>query len=135
MPADAVGHRFGDRAQSEPTGTNGAAMIESMGLSPTGQALSVIAFVLLGAVILYVGLMFLIASAAVAFGELATRLSVPALDRLSFILPIGPALLVCAAILFTASSRSAKTPSSHWSRTDRSARNGPATPSARRSTR
>jgi uncharacterized membrane protein (DUF485 family) len=43
--------------------------------------------------------MLLLASAAVAFGELATWLSMPILDTVSFLLLIGSALFVTTIIL------------------------------------
>ncbi|SMO48522.1 sulfite exporter TauE/SafE family protein [Halorubrum cibi] len=51
-------------------------------------------------VTIYFGLMLLVASAAVGIGELSAWLSMPILDRLSFVLLIGSALLVCAVILY-----------------------------------
>ncbi|GAA0522766.1 hypothetical protein SAMN04488066_105142 [Halorubrum aquaticum] len=51
-------------------------------------------------VTIYFGLMLLVASAAVGIGELSAWLSMPVLDRLSFVLLIGSALLVCAVILY-----------------------------------
>jgi uncharacterized membrane protein YfcA len=51
-------------------------------------------------VTIYFGLMLLVASAAVGIGELSAWLSMPVLDRLSFLLLIGSALLVCAVILY-----------------------------------
>ncbi len=51
-------------------------------------------------VTIYFGLMLLVASAAVGIGELASWLAMPVLDRLSFVLLIGSALLVCLAILY-----------------------------------
>ncbi|MFC5133366.1 MULTISPECIES: sulfite exporter TauE/SafE family protein [Haloferacaceae] len=51
-------------------------------------------------VTIYFGLMLLVASAAVGIGELSSWLSMPVLDRLSFVLLIGSALLVCAMILY-----------------------------------
>ncbi|WP_281194576.1 sulfite exporter TauE/SafE family protein [Halorubrum sp. F4] len=51
-------------------------------------------------VTIYFGLMLLVASAAVGIGELSSWLSMPVLDRLSFVLLIGSALLVCTTILY-----------------------------------
>ncbi|WP_418282828.1 sulfite exporter TauE/SafE family protein [Halorubrum sp. DTA98] len=51
-------------------------------------------------VTIYFGVMLLIASAAVGFGELADWLAMPILDRISFVLLIGSALLVCSMILY-----------------------------------
>ncbi len=51
-------------------------------------------------VTIYFGAMLLVASAAVAFGELADWLSMPVFDQLSFVLLIGSAVFVCAAILY-----------------------------------
>jgi uncharacterized membrane protein YfcA len=51
-------------------------------------------------VTVYFGLMLLTASLAVALGEASAWLSVPALDRVSFLLLIGSALFVCAVILY-----------------------------------
>ncbi|WP_066411542.1 sulfite exporter TauE/SafE family protein [Halorubrum aethiopicum] len=51
-------------------------------------------------VTVYFGLMLLVASAAVGIGELSVWLAMPVLDRLSFVLLIGSALLVCATILY-----------------------------------
>ena len=51
-------------------------------------------------VTIYFGLMLLVASAAVGIGELSAWLAMPVLDRLSFVLLIGSALLVCAMILY-----------------------------------
>ena len=51
-------------------------------------------------VTIYFGLMLLTASLAVALGEASAWLSVPALDRVSFLLLIGSALFVCAVILY-----------------------------------
>ncbi|MFC5279972.1 TSUP family transporter [Halorubrum rubrum] len=51
-------------------------------------------------VTIYFGLMLLVASAAVGIGELSAWLAMPILDRLSFVLLIGSALLVCTMILY-----------------------------------
>ncbi len=51
-------------------------------------------------VTIYFGIMLLVASAAVGLGELATLLAIPLFDRLSFVLLVGSALLVCAMILY-----------------------------------
>jgi hypothetical protein len=51
-------------------------------------------------VTVYFGLMLLTASLAVALGEVSAWLSMPALDRVSFVLLIGSALFVCAVILY-----------------------------------
>ncbi len=51
-------------------------------------------------VTIYFGVMLLLASAAVAFGELADILNAPALDTISFVLLIGSALFVCVVILY-----------------------------------
>jgi uncharacterized membrane protein YfcA len=51
-------------------------------------------------VTVYFGLMLLTASLAVALGEASAWLSVPVLDRVSFLLLIGSALFVCAVILY-----------------------------------
>ncbi|MFO8114682.1 MAG: sulfite exporter TauE/SafE family protein [Halorubrum sp.] len=51
-------------------------------------------------VTIYFGLMLLIASLAVALGEVSAWLSMPVLDRVSFVLLIGSALLVCVVILY-----------------------------------
>ncbi|MWV65412.1 TSUP family transporter [Halorubrum sp. JWXQ-INN 858] len=51
-------------------------------------------------VTIYFGGMLLVASIAVGLGELADWLGVPALDRVSFVLLIGSALVVCTAILY-----------------------------------
>ncbi|OYR39757.1 permease [Halorubrum sp. Hd13] len=51
-------------------------------------------------VTVYFGLMLLVASLAVALGEVSAWLAMPVLDRVSFVLLIGSALLVCAVILY-----------------------------------
>lgn len=51
-------------------------------------------------VTIYFGLMLLVASVAVGIGELASWLSMPILDRLSFVLLVGSALFVCTVILY-----------------------------------
>jgi uncharacterized membrane protein YfcA len=51
-------------------------------------------------VTIYFGLMLLIASLAVALGEVSAWLAIPVLDRVSFVLLIGSALFVCAVILY-----------------------------------
>lgn len=51
-------------------------------------------------VTIYFGIMLLVASLAVGLGELAEWLSMPILDRLSFVLLIGSALFVCLMILY-----------------------------------
>ncbi|EMA58325.1 sulfite exporter TauE/SafE family protein [Halorubrum lipolyticum] len=51
-------------------------------------------------VTVYFGLMLLVASVAVALGEAAAWLSMPVLDRVSFVLLVGSALFVCATILY-----------------------------------
>ncbi|MEF8899673.1 MAG: sulfite exporter TauE/SafE family protein [Halovenus sp.] len=51
-------------------------------------------------VTIYFGGMLLTASAAVGLGEFADWLSMPVLDQVSFILLLGSAFLVCAAILY-----------------------------------
>ena len=51
-------------------------------------------------VTIYFGIMLLLASAAVALGELATWLGTPVLDRVSFVLLIGSAAFVTATILY-----------------------------------
>ena len=51
-------------------------------------------------VTIYFGLMLLVASAAVGIGELSSWLGMPVLDRLSFVLLVGSALLVCTTILY-----------------------------------
>ena len=51
-------------------------------------------------VTIYFGIMLLLASSAVAFGELATWLDMPILDTVSFVLLIGSALFVTSIILF-----------------------------------
>ncbi len=51
-------------------------------------------------VTIYFGIMLLVASLAVGLGELAEWLSMPVLDRLSFVLLIGSALFVCLIILY-----------------------------------
>ena len=51
-------------------------------------------------VTIYFGLMLLAASLAVALGEVSRWLSMPVLDRISFVLLIGSALFVCAVILY-----------------------------------
>lgn len=51
-------------------------------------------------VTIYFGLMLLVASAAVALGEGARLLSMPILDKVSFVLLVGSALFVCAVILY-----------------------------------
>ncbi|MEF8820819.1 MAG: sulfite exporter TauE/SafE family protein [Halovenus sp.] len=51
-------------------------------------------------VTIYFGIMLLLASAAVAFGELATWLAMPVLDTVSFLLLIGSALFVTSIILY-----------------------------------
>ena len=51
-------------------------------------------------VTIYFGLMLLIASLAVALGEVSAWLAMPVLDRVSFVLLIGSALFVCAIILY-----------------------------------
>ncbi|MFW5999869.1 MAG: sulfite exporter TauE/SafE family protein [Halorubrum sp.] len=51
-------------------------------------------------VTIYFGLMLLVASVAVALGEGATLLSMPVLDRISFVLLVGSALFICSAILY-----------------------------------
>ncbi|QKY17146.1 sulfite exporter TauE/SafE family protein [Halorubrum sp. CBA1229] len=51
-------------------------------------------------VTIYFGLMLLIASLAVALGEVSAWLAMPVLDRVSFVLLVGSALFVCAIILY-----------------------------------
>ncbi len=51
-------------------------------------------------VTIYFGIMLLLASTAVAFGELATWLGMPILDTLSFLLLIGSSVFVTAVILY-----------------------------------
>jgi len=51
-------------------------------------------------VTIYFGIMLLMASAAVAFGELATWLAMPILDTVSFVLLIGSSLFVTTIILY-----------------------------------
>jgi uncharacterized membrane protein YfcA len=51
-------------------------------------------------VTIYFGIMLLLASAAVALGELANWLGIPILDRVSFVLLIGSAAFVTATILY-----------------------------------
>jgi len=51
-------------------------------------------------VTIYFGVMLLLASLAVALGEAATWLSMPILDRISFVLLVGSALFVCSVILY-----------------------------------
>ena len=51
-------------------------------------------------VTIYFGLMLLVASVAVGLGEAAAWLSMPVLDRVSFVLLVGSALFVCAVILY-----------------------------------
>ena len=51
-------------------------------------------------VTIYFGIMLLVASAAVGLGELATLFAIPLFDRLSFVLLVGSALLVCVMILY-----------------------------------
>ena len=51
-------------------------------------------------VTIYFGIMLLLASTAVAFGELANWLAMPILDRVSFVLLIGSSLFVTAIILY-----------------------------------
>ena len=53
-----------------------------------------------GDVTVYFGVMLLLASAAVGFGELAKLLPMPVLDTVSFVLLMGSAFLVCAVILY-----------------------------------
>ena len=51
-------------------------------------------------VTIYFGIMLLLASAAVAFGELATWLEMPVLDTVSFLLLVGSSLFVTAVIIY-----------------------------------
>jgi len=51
-------------------------------------------------VTIYFGAMLLLASAAVASGELAEFLGAPILDTVSFVLLVGSALFVCVVILY-----------------------------------
>ncbi|MEF8779744.1 MAG: sulfite exporter TauE/SafE family protein [Haloferacaceae archaeon] len=51
-------------------------------------------------VTIYFGIMLLLASAAVAFGELGTWLEMPILDRVSFLLLVGSSVFVTAVILY-----------------------------------
>ena len=51
-------------------------------------------------VTIYFGIMLLLASTAVAFGELANWLQMPILDTVSFVLLIGSSLFVTAIILY-----------------------------------
>ena len=51
-------------------------------------------------VTIYFGIMLLVASAAVGISELSAWLGIPILDRLSFLLLVGSALLVCSMILY-----------------------------------
>ncbi len=51
-------------------------------------------------VTIYFGIMLLLASVAVALGELATWLAVPVLDTVSFVLLVGSAVFVTAIILY-----------------------------------
>ena len=51
-------------------------------------------------VTIYFGIMLLVASAAVGISELSSWLEMPVLDRLSFLLLVGSALLVCSMILY-----------------------------------
>ena len=51
-------------------------------------------------VTIYFGIMLLLASAAVGFGELATWLDMPILDSVSFVLLVGSAAFVTAVILY-----------------------------------
>mgnify|MGYP006280475149 FL=1 len=51
-------------------------------------------------VTIYFGIMLLLASTAVAFGELASWLSMPVLDTVSFVLLVGSALFVTLIILY-----------------------------------
>ena len=51
-------------------------------------------------VTIYFGIMLLIAALAVGLGELADWLAMPVLDRASFVLLVGSALLVCSMILY-----------------------------------
>lgn len=51
-------------------------------------------------VTIYFGIMLLLASAAVGFGELGTWLALPILDTLSFVLLIGSSVFVTAVILY-----------------------------------
>ena len=51
-------------------------------------------------VTIYFGIMLLLASTAVAFGELATWLDMPILDTVSFVLLVGSSLFVTVVILY-----------------------------------
>ncbi len=51
-------------------------------------------------VTIYFGIMLLLASTAVAFGELATWLGMPILDTMSFVLLVGSALFVTTVIFY-----------------------------------
>ena len=51
-------------------------------------------------VTIYFGIMLLVASAAVGISELSDWLEIPVLDRVSFLLLVGSALLVCFMILY-----------------------------------
>jgi hypothetical protein len=51
-------------------------------------------------VTIYFGIMLLLASTAVAFGELASWLDRPVLDQVSFVLLVGSALFVTLIILY-----------------------------------
>jgi len=51
-------------------------------------------------VTIYFGVMLLVASAAVGISEISAWLDIPVLDRLSFLLLVGSALLVCSMILY-----------------------------------
>ncbi len=51
-------------------------------------------------VTIYFGVMLLVASAAVGVSELSSWLEMPILDRVSFLLLVGSALLVCSMILY-----------------------------------
>jgi hypothetical protein len=53
-----------------------------------------------GDVTVYFGIMLLLASLAVATGELATWLSMPVLDTVSFVLLVGSAVAVTGIILY-----------------------------------
>ena len=58
------------------------------------------AYVEEGDVTIYFGIMLLLASVAVGLSELADWLARPLLDRVSFLLLVGSALLVCGMILY-----------------------------------
>ncbi len=51
-------------------------------------------------VTIYFGIMLLVASLAVGLGELSEWIGLPVLDRVSFVLLVGSAFLVCSMILY-----------------------------------